>query len=62
MEMMRLKKSPIHSRLDWKDIAKLDPDDEPLSKEETKQWDSKLGLMSWEEAMNELDLPTDTKS
>jgi hypothetical protein len=54
--------SKQHSRLDWNDIAKLDPDDEPLSDEETKQLDSKLGFMSWEEAMNELDLPTDTKS
>lgn len=54
--------STKHNRLDWNDIAKLDPDNEPLSDEETKQLDSKLGFMSWEEAMNELDLPTDTKS
>lgn len=50
-----------HNRPDWDDIAKLDPDDKPLSKEEERQLNSESGIMSWEEAMHELDLPTDTK-
>lgn len=54
--------STQHSRLDWNDIAKLEPDDEPLSDEEKRQLDSQSGFISWEEAMHELDLPTDTKS
>lgn len=51
-----------NSRLDWSDIAKLESDDEPLSGEEIRQLDSQSGFMSWEEAMHELELPTDTKS
>lgn len=54
--------SARHRRNDWDDIAKLEPDDEPLSDEEKRQLDSQSGFMSWEEAMHELDLPTDTKS
>lgn len=48
-------------RPDWDDIAKMNSDEMPLSEEEQRQLDSKSGFMSWEEAMNELDLPTDTK-
>lgn len=51
-----------HERPDWDEISKLEPDDIPLSEEENRQLTSNEGFMSWEEAMNELDLPTDTKS
>lgn len=50
-----------HTRPDWDEITKLDPDDEPLSMEEQRQLNSESFFISWEEAMNELDLPTDTK-
>ncbi|WP_044477227.1 bacterioferritin-associated ferredoxin [Paenibacillus antibioticophila] len=50
------------SQLDWDDIVNLAPDTEPLSEEEVRQLNSESGFMSWEEAMNELNLPTDTKS
>lgn len=50
------------SQLDWDDIVKLAPDTAPLSEEEARQLNSESGFMSWEEAMNELNLPTDTKS
>ncbi|MGF7048373.1 hypothetical protein J2T13_002881 [Paenibacillus sp. DS2015] len=53
--------STRHTRPDWDEIVKLDPDDMPLSNEEQHQLTSDNGFMSWEEAMNELDLPTDTK-
>ncbi len=49
-------------QLDWDDIAKLEPDAAPLSEEEERQLNSESGFMSWEEAMNELNLPTDIKS
>lgn len=48
--------------LDWSDIAKLEPDTASFSEEEKRQLNSESGFMSWEEAMNELNLPTDTKS
>lgn len=50
------------SQLDWDDIVNLAPDTEPLSEEEVRQLNSESRFMSWEEAMNELNLPTDTKS
>lgn len=53
--------SAKHNRLNWDEIARLDPDEIPLSEEEQSQLNSNSGFMSWEEAMNELDLPTDTK-
>lgn len=49
------------NRLDWHEIEKLDPDEVPLSEEEQKQLNSESGFVSWEEAMDELDLPTDLK-
>lgn len=51
-----------HHRPDWDDLAKMEPDDVPLSEEEKRQLDSQSGFMSWEEAMRELDLPSGTKS
>lgn len=53
--------STRHTRPDWDAIAKLDPDDVPLSEEEQHQLNSNSGFVSWEEAMNELNLPTDIK-
>jgi hypothetical protein len=53
--------STQHRRHDWNDIAQSEPDDEPLSDEEKRQLESQSGFMTWEEAMHELDLPTDTK-
>ncbi|MCM3342027.1 hypothetical protein M3650_26225 [Paenibacillus sp. MER TA 81-3] len=50
-----------HQRPDWDEISELAPDDIPLNEDERRQLDSDSGFMSWEEAMNELDLPTDTK-
>lgn len=54
--------SARHHRPSWDDISKLEPDTVPLSDEEKKQLNSKSGFMSWEEAMDELNLSTDTKS
>lgn len=54
--------SAKQKQLDWDDIAKLEPDSVPLSEEEERQLNSESGFMSWEEAMNELNLPTDIKS
>jgi hypothetical protein len=54
--------SEKQNQLDWDDIAKLEPDAVPLSEEEERQLNSESGFMSWEEAMNELNLPTDIKS
>ncbi len=51
-----------HERLNWDEIIKLDPDDIPLTEEEKNQLKTNSEFLSWEEAMNELDLPTDTKS
>lgn len=50
-----------HKRLDWNEIANLEADEVPLSEEEERQLSSNSGFISWEEAMNELDLPTDSK-
>ena len=46
---------------DWDDIVKLEPDSIPLSEEEKRQLVGESDFMSWEEAMHELQLPTDTK-
>jgi hypothetical protein len=53
--------SSKHTQLNWDEIAKLDPDEIPLSEEEHRQLNSDSGFVSWEEAMNELDLPTINK-
>lgn len=54
--------SSKHDRLDWDSIEKLEPDEITLSEEEQRQFSSNDGFMSWEEAMHELNLPTDAKS
>lgn len=53
--------STKHTQLNWDEIAKLEPDEVPISEEEQRQLSSDSGFLSWEEAMNELDLPTGTK-
>jgi len=51
-----------HTRPDWDEINQMVPDDLPLSEEEKLQLKSKTDLMSWEDAMHELNLPADIKS
>jgi hypothetical protein len=51
----------MHHRPDWHEIAQLTPDDMPLSEEERRQLNSDTGYMTWEDAMRELDLPTELK-
>jgi hypothetical protein len=51
-----------HSRPDWDEIDRMDPDDIPLSEEEERQLKSNSEFVTWEEAMRELDLPTGLKS
>jgi hypothetical protein len=48
-------------RADWDEIARMEPDDIPLSEEEERQLKSNSGFVSWEEAMRELNLSTDVK-
>lgn len=50
-----------HSRPDWDEIIKMEPDDVPLSEEEEKQLQGNTEFVSWEDAMNELNLPADIK-
>ena len=51
-----------HTRPDWDDIMHLEPDEIPLSPEEEQQLKKNSEFVSWEDAMNELGLPTDTES
>ncbi|MFZ0446355.1 MAG: hypothetical protein WAM95_17320 [Bacillus sp. (in: firmicutes)] len=52
-----------HTRPDWDDIMHLEPDEIPLSPEEEQQQLKKNSeFVSWEDAMNEFGLPTDTES
>ncbi|MBG9794831.1 XRE family transcriptional regulator [Paenibacillus dendritiformis] len=45
--------------LEWKDIDCLEPDNEPLSKEEAEQLKSASGFLSGEDAKNEFGLQVD---
>lgn len=56
-----LKYLTIRHRPDWDEISRMEPDDVPLSEEEERQLKSAAEFMSWEEAMSELNLPTDIK-
>lgn len=56
-----LKYLSIRHRPDWDEIAQMEPDDIPLSEEEEQQLRGNSEFMSWEEAMRELNLPTDIK-
>ena len=50
-----------HTRPDWDEIDQMEPDDIPLSEEEKWQLKNKTEFVSWEDAMHELNLPTDIK-
>jgi len=52
--------SITHPRPDWDEIMKMEPDNIPLSAEEEKQLKNSE-FVSWEDAMNELNLPADIK-
>lgn len=56
-----LKYLSTRHRSDWDEIAKMEPDDVPLSENEERQLKGRPEFMSWEEAMRELNLPTDIK-
>ncbi len=51
----------LYSRPDWDEIDQMEPDDIPLSEEEEWQLKNNTEFVSWEDAMHELDLPTDIK-
>lgn len=50
------------SQPDWDEISEMTPDTLPLSEEEKSQLRNSSEFVSWEEAMRELELPTDTES
>ncbi len=50
-----------HTRPDWDEINQMEPDDIPLSEEEEWQLKNNTEFVSWEDAMHELNLPTDIK-
>ncbi|MHB1405426.1 MAG: hypothetical protein ACYCV0_07530 [Desulfitobacteriaceae bacterium] len=50
-----------YTRPNWDKIAQMEPDDLPLSKEEEWQLKNSTEFVSWEDAMHELNLPTDIK-
>ncbi|MFK4998565.1 hypothetical protein ACI2OX_18315 [Bacillus sp. N9] len=54
--------SHSHSHPDWDEIMDLEPDNIPLSKEEESQLKINSEFVSWEDAIHELGLSTDTKS
>lgn len=49
------------TRPNWNEIMDVEPDEIPLSAEEERQLNENSGFVSWEEVMNELDLPIDSK-
>ncbi|UNC93568.1 hypothetical protein [Candidatus Contubernalis alkaliaceticus] len=51
-----------YSRPDWDEIMNLEPDDIPLSEEEERQLMNNSEFVSWEDAMHEINLPTDIES
>ena len=50
-----------YTRPDWDEIVQMKPDDIPLSEEEEWQLKNNTDFVSWEDAMHELNLPTDIK-
>jgi hypothetical protein len=54
--------SLTHSRPDWDEIMDMEPDENPLSEEEERQLKNSSEFVSWEDAIRELNLPSDTKS
>lgn len=51
-----------HSRPNWDEIMDMEPDETPLSEEEELQLKNNSEFVSWEDAMNELNLPNNFKS
>lgn len=51
-----------YTRPNWEEIMVMEPDDIPLSDEEERQLKKNSEFVSWEDALNELNLPTDTES
>ena len=51
-----------HVRPNWEEIMELEPDETPLSEEEKRQLKNNSEFVSWEEAIRELNLPTDTEA
>lgn len=49
----------IRDRPDWNEIARLDPDDVPLSDEELQQLNANEGFITGEEAKREYNLKVD---
>lgn len=52
----------IHTRYTWDEILEMEPDENPLSEIEELQLKNNSEFLTWEEAMNELNLPSDTES
>lgn len=52
-------KSLTHTRPDWDEIMKMEPDDIPLSEEELRQLNSDAGFVTGEEAKHEFGLQVD---
>ena len=48
-----------HSRPDWDEIMKMEPDDIPLSEEELRQLNSDAGFVTGEDAKREFGLQVD---
>ncbi len=46
----------------WSEIEAMSPDDVELSEEEKRQIENSHEFVTWEDAMNELNLPTQTES
>lgn len=51
-----------HMRPYWEEIMEMEPDENPLSETEELQLKNNSEFVSWEDAMNELNLPSDTES
>lgn len=49
-----------HTYPDWAEVIELEPDEFPLSKK-NRQLKNNTEFVSWEKAIQELDLPNDTK-
>ena len=51
-----------HNRPNWDEIMEMEPDETPLTEEEERQLKNNSEFVSWEDALNELNLPIDVKS
>jgi len=49
----------VQDRPDWNEISRIDPDDIPLSEEETQQLNNDEGFVTGEEAKREFNLKID---